>query len=281
MAYNKSPLIVKMENIVSLIQNKAEFLEFACEVICNSTVKLNEEQRKKLLTVLKGETRLSQSPVSPFLMPGEMEISNFFLLDEEVKPDTLLENSCTICGASFMDHGEKACNDYACLYNVRNPASACDTGFAADADADTEEDSSPSGASPAPLPVEEKDNWVQCDCCDTWRKIETAKGLPDKWYCSDIKKACRVPREAENYWPARRAKKAVQFCYRTYAYSYGYEPKPYKGNRVPSHMKCLKILAERKKIPLEQLYKTSPDAYFGNDYNTFSRFMYGNAHWRY
>jgi len=259
-----------MENIVSLIQNKAEFLEFACDVICNSTVKLNEEQRKKLINVLKVETVLSQSPPSPFLMPGEMEISNFFLLDEEVKPDTLLENSCTICGSSFMDYGEKACNDYGCLYYVRNPASACDTGFA---DADTEEeDSSPS----APAPVEEQDNWVQCDTCDTWRKVASLKNMTNGWNCSDIKKACRAPKQAENNWPAARAKNAVRFCY--WGSAYRCESKPYEGNRVPSHMECLKILAERKKITLEQLYKTRPEAYFGDKFNSFSKYMHGNIY---
>ena len=310
MAYNKSPLTVKMENIVSLIQNNAEFLEFACDVICNSTVKLNEEQREKIMNVLKEQTTLPTSPPSPFLMPGEMEISNFFILEGEVKPDTLLENSCTICGASFMDHGEKACNDYACLYNVRNPASECDTGFAdADADADTEEDSSPSASaalpsenwvkcdtcdtlfahtdtdteedsspsSSAPSPVEEKDNWVQCDCCDTWRKVASLENMTNEWYCSDIKKACRAPSEAENHWPATRAKYAVRFCDTGYGYYNRYEHKTYEGNRVPSHMECLKILAERKKITLEELYRTRPENYFGKEYDNFSRFMHGNT----
>jgi len=262
-----------MENIVSLIQNNAEFLEFACDVICNSTVKLNEEQREKIMNVLKEQTTLPTSPPSPFLMPGEMEISNFFILEGEVKPDTLLENSCTICGASFMDDGEKACNDYACLYNVRNPASECDTGFA-DADADTEEDSSPSSA---PSPVEEKDNWVQCDCCDSWRKVASLENMTNEWYCSDIKKACRAPSEAENHWPATRAKYAVRFCDTGYGYYKGYEHKTYEGNRVPSHMECLKILSERKKITLEELYRTRPENYFGKEYDNFSRFMHGNT----
>ena len=118
------------------------------------------------------------------------------------------------------------------------------------------------------------EDWVQCDCCDSWRKVDSLEGLPDKWYCSDIKKACRVPREAEQFWPAKRAKNAVKFCYR----GYGYEPKPYKGNRMPSHMECLKILAERKKTTLEQLYKTSPITYFGNNYNAFSRYINGDMY---
>ena len=260
-----------MENIVSLIQNKAEFLEFACDVICNSTVKLNEEQREKLMTVLKEQTMLPSSPPSPFLMPGEMEISNFFILDEEVKPDTLLEDSCTICGASFMDYGENACNDYGCLDNVRNPASECDAGFE---DADTEEDSA--APAPAPAPVEEKDNWVQCDTCDTWRKVASLEHMTNEWHCSDIKKACRAPSQAEDNWPATRAKNAVRFCYWGSAYRNLCERKPYEGKRAPSHMECLKILAERKKITLEQLYKTRPENYFGDHFNAFSRFMHGD-----
>ena len=294
-----------MENIVSLIQNNAEFLEFACDVICNSTVKLNEEQREKIMNVLKEQTTLPTSPPSPFLMPGEMEISNFFILEGEVKPDTLLENSCGICGASYMDHGELACNGYGCLYNVRNgfgeaedaedaedadedssPSGAsaalplelvkcdtCDTWFPHD-DAETEEDSSPSAPASA---LEEKDNWVQCDCCDSWRKVDSLEDLPDKWFCSDIKKACRAPREAENHWPATRAKYAVRFCDTGYGYYTRYEHKTYEGNRVPSHMECLKILAERKKITLEELYRTRPENYFGKEYDNFSRFMHGNT----
>ena len=272
-----------MENIVSLIQNNAEFLEFACDVICNSTVKLNEEQREKIMNVLKEQTTLPTSPPSPFLMPGEMEISNFFILEGEVKPDTLLENSCTICGASFMDHGELACNGYGCLYNVRNGfgegedyedahEDAHEAAHEAEAAHDADEDSSPSAA-----PVEEKDNWVQCDCCDTWRKVASLENITNEWYCADIKKACRAPSEAENHWPATRAKYAVRFCDTGYGYYKGYEHKTYEGNRVPSHMECLKILAERKKITLEELYRTRPENYFGKEYDNFSRFMHGNT----
>ena len=285
-----------MENIVSLIQNNAEFLEFACDVICNSTVKLNEEQREKIMNVLKGQTMLPTSPPSPFLMPGEMEISNFFILEGEVKPDTLLENSCTICGASYVDNGELACNDYGCLYNLRNGfgegedyehAAAHEDAEAdehaedahaeahedAHDDAETEEDSSPSAAEAA-LPL---DNWVQCDCCDTWRKVASLENMTNEWFCSDIKKACRAPSEAENHWPATRAKYAVKFCDTGYGYYNRYEHKTYEGNRVPSHMECLKILAERKKITLEELYRTRPENYFGKEYDNFSRFMHGNT----
>jgi hypothetical protein len=214
-----------------------------------------------------------------------------------------------------VDHGELACNGYGCLYNVRNgfgegedaeeadedaddaheaedahedssPSGAsaalplelvkcdtCDTWFPHD-DAETEEDSSPSAPASA---VEEKDNWVQCDCCDSWRKVASLENITNEWYCSDIKKACRAPSEAENHWPATRAKYAVRFCDTGYGYYKGYEHKTYEGNRVPSHMKCLNILAERKKITLEELYRTRPENYFGKEYDNFSRFMHGNT----
>lgn len=278
-------IIQNMENlrIMNLLLESESVLELACHVICTSSDKLNEYQKERLLLVLKGchedETVYQpSSPPSPLLWPSPSLKEEMDLLVPEEKPDTLLENSCGICGSSYVDHGELACNDYGCLYYVRNRhlVSEEEGQLKADeADADTDEADAEEKAD-ASASV---DNWVQCNCCDSWRKIDTSEDLPEKWYCSDIKKACRVPREAERSWPARRAKKAVQFCYRTYAYSYGYEPKPYKGNRAPSHMECLRILAERKKITLEQLYKTSPDTYFGNNYHAFSRFMHGNAMW--
>ena len=122
------------------------------------------------------------------------------------------------------------------------------------------------------------ENWVQCDTCDSWRKVDSLEGLPDKWFCSDIKKACRAPSEAENHWPAMRAKYAVKFFYWGFSYEYGLKYKPYEGNRAPSHMECLQILADRKKITLEELYKTRPENYFGDKFNEFSRFMHGPAH---
>ena len=101
--------------------------------------------------------------------------------------------------------------------------------------------------------------------------------MTNEWYCSDIKKACRAPSEAENHWPATRAKNAVRFCDSGYGYYKQYALKTYEGNRVPSHMECLNILAERKKITLEELYKTRPENYFGKEYDNFSRFMHGDT----
>jgi hypothetical protein len=175
-----------------------------------------EEQRQTLEAKFEQDRRyeaLRRGPVSP---------RSPFLDAQEVKPDTLLENSCAICGASFMDHGEVACNEDTCLYKTRNPPEA---------------------------EAVEVDNWVQCDTCDSWRKIESREGLPDKWYCSNIGKACRPPREAENHWPATRAKRFVKHF------------SDYK--RAPNHMECLKFLAKRNSITLEQLYKTTPENYVG------------------
>ncbi len=269
-----------MEAIVSLMTNSKDILDLACHIIVMNKENMTDSQKEQLASVLKGSyPLLPHSPPSPFLCePPQLE----------EKPDTLLENSCGICGASYMDHGELACNGYGCLYNVRNgfgegedthdahedADEAHDAHDADDAeahdDAETEEDSSPSAA-PA------VDNWVQCDCCDSWRKVASLENMTNEWYCSDIKKACRAPREAENHWPATRAKYAVRFCDTGYGYYNRYEHKTYEGNRVPSHMKCLKILAERKNITLEELYRTRPENYFGKEYDNFSRFMHGNT----
>jgi hypothetical protein len=286
-------IIQNMETlrIMNLLLESEGAIELACHVICTSSDKLNEYQKERIMSVLKDdhERHEPQSPPSPFLWaeaPHDSYPESLDLLMPEVKPDTLLENSCGICGASYVDHGELACNDYGCLYNVRNgfgedaahehedadatdeedssPSASpvdwvkcdtCDTLFA-HTDTDTEEDSSPSA------PVEEKDNWVQCDTCDSWRKIDSLENMTNEWHCSYIKKACRAPSEAET----------------GYGYYKRYEHKTYEGNRVPSHMECLKILAERKKITLEELYKTRPENYFGKEYDTFSRFMHGNKY---
>ena len=289
-----------MESIVNLMNSK-DVLELACQIITINAENMTDSQKEQLASVLKGSYQ-AHSPPSPFLIPCDApEVSL------EMKPDTLLENSCGVCGASYGDHGELACNGYGCLYNVRNgfgegahehehehehedaddadteeddsspsalpvdwvKCDTCDTLFA-HTDTDTEEDSSPSA------PVEEKDNWVQCDTCDTWRKVPSLENMTNEWHCSHIKKACRAPSEAENHWPAMRAKYAIKFCYWGSAYRHLCERKPYQGNRAPSHMECLKILAERQKITLEELYKTRPENYFGKQYDNFSRFMHGD-----
>jgi hypothetical protein len=273
-----------MESIVNLMNSK-DVLELACQIIAINAENMTDSQKEQLASVLKGSYPfLPHSPPSPFLCEAP-------LLEE--KPDTLLENSCGVCGASYVDHGELACNDYGCLYNVRNGfgegeehedyedhedthedaddeahedvhEDADDEADDAHADAETEED----------VPV----NWVQCDTCDTWRKVPSLENMTNEWHCSHIKKACRAPSEAENHWPATRAKYAVKFCYWGSAYRHLCERKPYQGNRAPSHMECLKILAERQKITLEELYKTRPETYFRGHFNAFSRFMHGDTH---
>ena len=200
-----------------------------------------EEQRQTLEAKFEQDRRyeeLRKQPVSP---------------EEEVKPDTLLENSCGICGASFVDHGEVACNEEMCLYDVRNLRAESQI-------AEVQCDACESYPMIHTCLYEERntlvtvedivtDNWAQCDTCDSWRKIESTEGLPDKWYCSNIGKACRPPREAENHWPATRAKRFVMHF------------SDYK--RAPNHMECLKFLAKRNSITLEQLYKTTPEYYLG------------------
>ena len=111
---------------------------------------------------------------------------------------------------------------------------------------------------------EEIDNWIQCDTCEKWHKVEITGTLPDKWYCADISKLCRPPQKAENNWPAKRAKRFV-----THFSDY---------KRAPNYMESLKFLAKRKGLTLEQLYKTTPQEYVG-DRHTCHGIMYGN--WRY
>ena len=92
--------------------------------------------------------------------------------------------------------------------------------------------------------VQEQDNWVQCDTCYKWHKIETTQGLPDAWSCSAINKICH---SAERYWPAERAKRVV---------------KHFRLSKRVNHIESIKLLAQRLRITPEELYKMSPTTYF-------------------
>lgn len=223
--------------IMNLLLESEGMLEFACNIVCASSEKLNKYQKEKLMSVLKVDC---PSPILDSLSQRSNEES---VMTELIMPPMPPMYPMYPMPPSPPEDLEDA------------ETEACST---------TE----------APECVED---WVQCDCCDSWRKVDSLEGLPDKWYCSDIKKACRAPSEAENHWPARRAKYAVKFFYWGFSYEYGLKYKPYEGNRAPSHMECLNILAERKKITLEELYKTRPENYFGDKFNEFSRFMHGPA----
>lgn len=90
-----------------------------------------------------------------------------------------------------------------------------------------------------------QDNWVQCDECDTWRKIKSVEDLPEKWFCSDINMACKAPKESERFWPASRAKRVAKF---------------YGAPRL-SHYEALSYLAERKGIVIKGLCNMHPYDY--------------------
>jgi hypothetical protein len=90
-----------------------------------------------------------------------------------------------------------------------------------------------------------QDNWVQCDECDSWHKIESLEDVPEKWFCSDINKACRAPKESERFWPATRAKRVAKY---------------YGAGRL-SHYEALSYLAERKGISIKGLCNMHPYDY--------------------
>jgi hypothetical protein len=90
-----------------------------------------------------------------------------------------------------------------------------------------------------------QDNWVQCDECDAWHKIESLEDVPEKWFCSDIKKTCKAPKESERFWPATRAKRVAKFY----------------GAGHLSHYNALSYLAERKGITIKGLCNMHPYDY--------------------
>lgn len=141
----------------------------------------------------------------------------------EEKPDTLLPDCCIICGAFFVDHGSLACSEEACLYAQREKDRQMVTAI---------------------VEAAPQDNWVQCDTCYSWRKIETTEGLPEKWSCSAINKICQI---AERYWPAARTKRVVKY---------------FGLSKRVNHMESIKLLAQRLRITPEHLYKMSPLTYF-------------------
>ena len=129
---------------------------------------------------------------------------------------------------------ERACDSDRCTYRCGAECGILPESSTGQAEA---------AAEPAPL----QDNWVQCNECDSWHKIESLEDLPDQWFCEDIGKICRPSRAAEAFWPASRAKRIA---------------KHYGAGRL-SHYNALKYLAERKDISVEELYKISPQEYVG------------------
>jgi len=243
----------KMDYFISLLKeiNEETLLEHCCKFITFSAVRPTTEQRALLMAKLEQDDRYEQlrRPPSPLLStPTATEACT----PREVKPDTLMPNSCGICGASFVDHGSAACTEDLCLYERRaSPPTAI---------VESQQENSLQCDTCGVWEVQ--DNWVQCDTCNTWHKIQSTEGLPEKWYCSAVGKACRAPKAAERFWPSSRARRFAKHYY--------------PSHLRPSHMKCLQLLAARKGLTVEQLCATDPKDYVGAEYNYLYMRLTGN-----
>jgi hypothetical protein len=111
---------------------------------------------------------------------------------------------------------------------------------------------------------EPNDNWVQCDECDTWHRVETLEDLPEKWFCEDKGKSCRPPKEAHLLWPASLAKRVIKYIMAT------------NGTPIKkiSHYEALKMLAERKDMTLSELFNTKPWDYLPHKSRVYCRGSY-------
>ena len=111
---------------------------------------------------------------------------------------------------------------------------------------------------------EPKDNWVQCDECDTWHRVETLEDLPEKWFCEDKGKSCRPPKEAHLLWPASLAKRVIKYIMAS------------NGTQIKkiSHYEALKMLAERKDMTLSELFITKPWDYLPHKSRVYCRGSY-------
>lgn len=242
----------KMDYFIGLLKeiNEETLLEHCCKFITFSSVRPTAEQRELLMAKLEQDERYEQlrRPPSPFLTPTATDA---FTPESprEVKPDTLMPNSCGSCGASFVDHGSVACTEDLCLYERRQEI---DEGWCAPTTTAIVESQENCLQCDTCGVWEEQENWVQCDTCNTWHKIQSTEGLPEKWYCSAIGKACRAPKSAEHFWPATRAKRFAQHYF--------------LNHKRPSYMKSLQLLAARKNLTVEQLCSTNPVDYVGKEY---------------
>ena len=113
---------------------------------------------------------------------------------------------------------------------------------------------------------EQQDNWVQCDKCDTWHKAETLEGLPEEFFCKNLGKACRAPKEAEKFWVASRATRVAR-------YYMAWERQDY--TRI-NHYRALEFLAARKGITIAELCNMSPYDYMGPSKKVYFNFSYGS-----
>jgi len=135
----------------------------------------------------------------------------------------------------------------------------------ADADADAHATSTATPLTQVesvPLTASEpKDNWVQCDECQTWHRVETLEDLPEQWFCANKGKSCRPPKEAHALWPASLAKRVIK-------YIMAWNGTPIKKI---SHYAALKMLAERKNMTLYELFKIKPWDYLPDKCRIYCR----------
>ena len=111
------------------------------------------------------------------------------------------------------------------------------------------------------------DTWVQCDKCDAWHKTETLDDLPEEFFCENLGKACRAPKEAEKFWVASLAKRLAR-------YYKAWDGQSYTGI---NHYTALEFLAARKGITIAELCNMSPYDYMGPSCNRHFRFPVRNT----
>jgi hypothetical protein len=142
------------------------------------------------------------------------------------KPDTLMPNSCGVCGA-YLDDGAFGCTEDKCLYEERK----------------LEECRCVEEPAPLPLPLVEEPTHLPLPL------VEEPTPLPLP--LEEAKpRATRAPKEAEIFWPYMRAKRLVKFLHMK------------TDSKRPSYLELLAMIAKLAHITQEELYKTSPRAYF-------------------
>jgi hypothetical protein len=143
------------------------------------------------------------------------------------RPDTLMPNACGVCGA-YLEDGLLGCTEERCVYQQRRAFCRCILEDAVEGQGEGQGEEEP--LPPLRLEVEEPLPLL---------RLEEVKV-----------RAGRVPKEAEHFWPYMRAKRLIKFL-------------PLKTeSKRPSYLELLEIIAKRAGITQEQLYKTSPHAYF-------------------
>ena len=118
----------QMNYLIGLL-NEETLLEHCCKFISFASTRTTAEQRALLMAKLEQDDYHEQlhRPPSPLLDTGSLTPCSPRAefqepLPREIKPDTLMLNSCRCCGASFVDYGVLACDDDICFYDRREEA---------------------------------------------------------------------------------------------------------------------------------------------------------------